>query len=351
MSPNKAKKCRFLPGINHNDTIESSSTVHSYRKFLVKLGITLSILAYLGFKVDWDKVRTTIFSIKLLPFLGSYLLLLLCSIPLAIRLRILIKPTVLKFTLGQLIQIQFISHFYSLLLPSGVGMSIARWYQITRNKIGRRVFAVITLIERGMLIITLLLCTGVPLYFSKDEAIQNFRNSVLPVVFVLIIGCFFFFSIFLHPWAHHKFSSIMQWLRDRFTSDWIGKLFGVYEDCSLYLNERHLLIQAFLIHLCYQGVNFFRFYFAFVALDVNLPLLTILWITMLLLLVLTVPVSISGIGVREAAFSWLLSFYSIEPEKGLLLGGMISIQVFLNVVLGAILNMCKMKRTEGSLQR
>jgi len=118
----------------------------------------------------------------------------------------------------------------------------------------------------------------------------------------------------------------------------IERVFGVYEDCGLYIDKKHLLIKAFIFHLVFQGLNFLRFYLVFVALRVNLPPITILWISMLVLLALSVPISIGGIGVREAGFAWLLTLYGIEPERGMLLGGIISIQFFLNVWIGAILN-------------
>lgn len=309
------------------------------RKFLIKLGITLSLLAYLGFKVDWPLIKATISKIRLLPFFSSYLILLSCSIPLAFRLRILLRPTVLQFSLSRLIQVQFVSQFYSLLLPSGVGVSIVRWYQITQNRVGRKVFVVITLIERAMLSMTLLLCAGTPLLFAKDEAIQSFRSSVLPIIFLLLFGCFFFVSFFLHPWVYERFSLTMRWIQSRVKSGLLGRILGIYEDCGLYIDKRHLLIKAFIFHLLYQSLNFIRFYFVFVALGVDLPFITILWASTLILLVISVPVSIGGIGVREAGFAWLLALYGVEPEKGALLGAMISIQFFLNVGIGAVLSM------------
>lgn len=309
------------------------------RKFAIKLGITLSLLIYIALKIDWHQITATVSDIRLLPFFTSYLVLLVCSIPLAIRLRILLKPTVLQLSLNRLIQVQFISQFYSVLLPSGVGISIARWYKITQNRLGRRVFVVVTLIERAMLTLTLLLCTGIPLLFVQDEAVRSFRSSALPVIFLLIFLCFFFFSFFLHPWVYEKFTLTMRWLESRFRSDLLGKILRVYEDFGIYIDKRHLLIKAFLFHSLYQGLSFLYFCLLFVAIGVTLPSVTILWISMLVMLVLTLPITIGGLGVREAGFAWLLALYGIDPEKGVILGGMIFIHLILNVGVGAVLNM------------
>lgn len=309
------------------------------RKFLIKLGITLSLLAYLAFKVDWPLIKATISNIRLLPFFSSYLILLLCSIPLGFRLRILLKPTILQFSLKRLIQIQFISQFYSLLLPSGIGVSIARWYKITQNRLGRRVFVVVTFIERTMLTLTLLLCVGIPLLFAHDNILQTFRFSVLPVIFILILVCCFFFSFFLHPWVNSKFASIMQRMQSRFRSSLLMKILGIYEDCGLYVHKRHLLLKSFAYHLLFQALNFLRLYLVFVALRVDLPFITILWISASVLLILSLPITLAGIGLRETGFAWFLALYGIEPEKGVILGGMLSLQLFMNRGLGALLDM------------
>ena len=81
----------------------------------------------------------------------------------------------------------------------------------------------------------------------------------------------------------------------------------------------------------------------FTALNVNIHPLSVLWISMFVLLIVSLPISLGGIGVRETGFAWLLSIYGIEPEKGMLVGGMISIQFLLNVCLGAVMNIFEKK--------
>ena len=316
------------------------------RKFIVKLGITLVLLIFIGYKIDLTQTKEIIFSIRLLPFFCSYLVFLLCFIPLALRLRILLKPTVLHFGLKKLIEIQFISTFYSILLPSGIGISIARWFAITKNKVGRRVFVVVTLIERMMLTLTLSLCTGVPLLFITEDKVQALRSSALPVIFFLILVCVLFFSIFLHSSAYRAFSWMMQKAQSRFKAQGVRRILGVYEDFGLYLNTRDYLFRAFIFHLFYQALIFARFYLVFASLRIGLHPITILWISMLVLLILSLPITLGGLGAREAGFAWLFTFYGIDPEKGVVLGALLSLQLFVNRGIGGILSL-KESRWKG----
>ena len=310
-----------------------------YRKIIIKIVVTILLLAFLAYRVDLHEIGVTIGNIRWLPYIGSYLILLLCSIPLAIRLQILMQPTVLDFHLKRLIEVQFISKFYSVLFPTGIGISIARWYKITQNRTGRRVFIVITIVERVMTAMTLLLSVGIPLLFAGDPSIQPFRSSVLPIIFLLVFICILFFLILLHPYAYGIYAMLMKRVESKFRSDLAGKIVGVYEDFGLYLHRKHLIRKAFAAHLVYQGMSFIYFFLLFMALRLELPWVTILWISMLVMLILTLPISIGGLGVRESGFALLLGFYGIDPEKGVVLGGLIFIHLILNVVLGAILNL------------
>lgn len=310
-----------------------------YRKIIIKIVVTILLLAFLAYRVDLREIGVTIGNIRWLPYIGSYLILLLCSIPLAIRLQILMQPTVLDFHLKRLIEVQFISKFYSVLFPTGIGISIARWYKITQNRVGRRVFIVITIVERVMTAMTLLLSVGIPLLFAGDPSIQPFRSSVLPIIFLLVFICILFFLILLYPYAYGIYAMLMKRVESKFRSDLAGKIVGVYEDFGLYLHRKHLIRKAFAAHLVYQGMSFIYFFLLFMALRLELPWVTILWISMLVMLILTLPISIGGLGVRESGFALLLGFYGIDPEKGVVLGGLIFIHLILNVVLGAILNL------------
>jgi uncharacterized protein (TIRG00374 family) len=136
----------------------------------------------------------------------------------------------------------------------------------------------------------------------------------------------------------------MRWLESSFRSDLLAKILRVYEDFGLYIDKRHLLFKAFLFHLLYQGFTFLHFYLLFAAIDVNFPSLTILWISMLVMLILTLPISIGGLGVRETGFAWLLALYGIDPERGIILGGMMFIHLILNAGLGAILNVSETRQ-------
>ncbi len=327
------------------NTSIKSNIIRTYGKYCIKLGITIILFIFLYLKTDWNQIKSTLSHIQIIPFIISYLLLLLCTYPLAQRLTILLEPTMLKFSIIRLIQIQFISQFYSILLPSGVGVSIARWYKITENQHDRKALIIITMIEYAMIATTLLLCTGIPLIFATNEAIQPFRKSVLPVIFTLLSGCLLFFVLFMNTLVHDKFTLLMKRIQSKFRSTMVTKITDIYHEFGMYVNKKQLILEASVFHLVYQTINLIRFYLVFIALGIELSPFTIMWISMIVLLILVLPISIGGLGMRETGFAWFLTLYGIEPEKGILLGGMISIQMLLNVGIGAVLNIFEKRQT------
>lgn len=313
-------------------------------KVLIKLCASFLLLAYLGFKSDIGQLKAAVLDVKLLPFIISYFIRLAASPLLALRLRALMEPTAMKFGLFRLIQVEFISQFYGLLLPSAIGPAVVRWFKVTRNRFGRRIFFVITILERVMLTLTLMLSVGIPLLLTQDDRVHLVRSSLLPFILIIIIGCLLFLSCFLHVGMYRMMSRVMQWLQLKFKAEFIQKVLDVYKDCGIYIERRRIIIKAFVFHLAYQGLTFVQLYFLFVALQVDLSIVTIIWISMLVLLLMNIPISIGGLGLRESGFAWLLALYGIAPERGALLGGLLSCQVFIHVGIGAVINLLESRR-------
>ncbi len=304
-------------------------------KFFFRLGITLLLLIVLASKINWIELKAAVTRINIIPFLISYSVFLASTVVLAFRLQTLMRPTVFSFSIGQLMKIQFISRFYSMFLPAGIGLAAARWFQITQNRVGRRLFVVITLIERMMLLVLLLLCAGIPLFMIHDNATDALRSSAAPPLMLLLFICLLFFGYLLHPWIYERLTAFLQWVQNRISFSFIKKTLGIYEDFGLYIKNRRFIARSFGFHVVYQGLNFIRFFLVFAALQVQLPLLTIIWISALILLVLIIPVSLAGFGVRESGFAWIVTLYGIQPEVGVLIGVLLSCHVLMNAIIGA----------------
>ncbi len=307
-------------------------------RILFNLAVTLTLLTVVMVQVDWQKTIATLQSVRTSYFVYSYMVSLACWIMLALRLQALLRPTPLQSPWYRLFLINLRSQFFGLVLPSDVGAAAARWYLVTENRVGRRLFAFITALERLMLTLGLLLCTVVPLYFVTDERLQTFRTTMLPLLTLLLAACVFIVAVFFTP-LFGWFAAVCRWLAARLHYGFLPHLLSFHEDIQIYRDNKATFAEAVAMHVVFQLLTFIRIYLLFVAMNIQMPLQDILWMSMLVLLMVTVPLSFGGFGVREATFAWLLTMYGLGADQGLLLGAMMSGQKVITTILGGFVNL------------
>lgn len=316
-------------------------------KFLLKVAVSLGLFAYLGMTVSWQELLGALRSVNVGLFLLSFVVLVSCAYPVGMRLVALLAPTVLKPSLMRVIEVMFISIFYSLMLPSGIGLSAVRWYKITLNKIGRGAMLAVTVIEWAMLALTIAFFTGLPLVLFQDSHIEQYRGPLLTMCMLLFVAALGFFLFVLVPglqgWAQGK----AQGLSDMLPWESAKKLIGVHEHLVPYARAPRHVAEAFFHHMVYQLMNLLRFYLAFLAVGVRLPMHTVIWMSMLMIFVNNLPVSFAGLGVRETGFAWILALYGLAPETGVVLGAAISAQTLMLVAMGGAMALMERARDDN----
>jgi hypothetical protein len=77
-------------------------------------------------------------------------------------------------------------------------------------------------------------------------------------------------------------------------------------------------------------------YLLAVALNINIDFITIGWIRSVIIIFTTLPISFSGIGVREGGFMILLAPYGVPNEKSLALAFLVFATVLFLAVIGGL---------------
>ena len=70
------------------------------------------------------------------------------------------------------------------------------------------------------------------------------------------------------------------------------------------------------------------------GLDLSLDFVSLGWVRSVIRLVSMIPISISGLGVREATFVYLLKAYAILPEKAIALSLLVFAQRLVHAFIG-----------------
>jgi uncharacterized protein (TIRG00374 family) len=109
-------------------------------------------------------------------------------------------------------------------------------------------------------------------------------------------------------------------------------IFKTYQYLQFYRSRKKILIKAFAYSIIVQFIGISAVYILAKGLSLDTPFLSLLIFLPIIILITALPISISGIGLREGAFIILLGSTGIPAEKALTL----SITWFLSVFVAGI---------------
>lgn len=119
---------------------------------------------------------------------------------------------------------------------------------------------------------------------------------------------------------------------------------GIGAAAAFYGNKPGALMRAFAISALIHLVNIFATYLSFRALHVEAGLLFAAIVYPVLSVMLLIPISISGIGVRDATLAVLFALFGLSAASGVALSWLALLAVIPNVVIGGSVQLFEMYR-------
>ena len=294
------------------------------------------LIGYLFFKVDWWIIYTAFSKINIKLYLLSTLLELVGIFILASKYYYLIRGTSVARSVGSLTKINLMTRFYALFLPSAVGTEAVRWYKVTRNERERVFFMASIVFERSTFVFFLLVGGLIPLFlYSPGPGVAAFKEAVLPLVLAFLVLSIMVIAYLLLPAVQVPIKSIILKL---VPSHGRWQIAGqLLENFSL--KNTSVALPVFALGVLWYISFIARMVFLINALDIPLGVADIVWMSSLVLLLQSVPISVAGIGVREGAYAYLFTLFSLSPEYGVLTGIVFFSQVLLFAIVGGLLEL------------
>lgn len=265
---------------------------------LIKGIISLVLLIWLIGHYGLNPLKN-LFVTNDVPFLISVLISLIIIQPAAVmRWQVFLKRSELSFTFRQLLSINYRSIFIGSLLPSSDGFAIIRAYLAEKLSSESKGKVSGTIIMEKITGLTVLLLTALIANLMLLSFIH--RTRFLYAILVLLFLPFLFIGIVL-----------------KFKIPATNKLFDFVFRIKNTLKENihgHTLLKALPWVLLVQFLSYFCIIFLFRAFNLHLSLLIHLSLIPLIQISSLLPVSISGIGVRESAFVYFYSLYLSNPS-------------------------------------
>lgn len=303
-----------------------SSVLKKYKKpllVLLKAAISGSLLYYVISGTGLGKIATTLGSINIGFFIVAVVLYLFSIFLSSIRWGLLMSDRPSK---KQLFSLYLIGSFFNIFLPGTIGGDAVKAYYLYKER-GDSSAAIASVFMDRYIGFAALAFIGLAAFpFGLSYFRGSFIEWILPLmVLSFISGSFFVFGLRL--------------------GKKIRLLSGLYEYFSLYMKKRTVLFKAFSLSLAVQTTGVMAVYTLSKGLNMQLPLLPMFIFIPVISAMTTIPISISGLGVREASFVLLFAYLGLNAPEATAL----SLSWFLSASIGSLAGLIEYIRFKNRL--
>jgi len=301
-----------------------------------KLAVSAALLYYLLTKIALTEILQTIGQADPVYVIWGFLVSPLDMYLSACQLRIVLKIQKIEVSVLKITLINFMTCFYGIFLPGLLAGGAVRWYKISAHTDKRaEVFA--ALVFNRFFFTATMVVIGLVVWFLDSSNTVGDKMGLAMGAALLLMGAAYLllFHSALALNLKNKIeiaARIPGWIR--------GKLVSLLDATIRFRtisagNFFRLLFLALLRHL----VGIFSMYMFALALNIEISFITLCWVRSLLFFVLLVPITFSGIGVREGTLLFVLRAYGVSAVSVVGLSFLMLARNLTNGMVGGIIEL------------
>lgn len=275
-----------------------------------KFIVSAALLSLIASKAGINRIASTLSGIDPSSMLFASLCYIVSIYFSSLRLRYLLPQ---GYRVGKLFSLCLIGSFFNTVLPGIVGGDAVKAYYLSKETGASSTAVASVFMDRyiGFAALILLGILAYPLgfrYFGSSRI-----EWILPMIALsFIAGSLVVFGLRIGS-------------RFRF-------LAGIHAYLQQYRNRRDVLTRTLLLSLLVQILNFSAVYVISLGLKLEVPLLSIFLFIPIITTLATLPISLSGLGVREVSFVLLFGLLGVSPVQATAL----SFAWYLSIVGGSL---------------
>lgn len=280
---------------------------------VIKLSISSVLLYFVFEKTGLTQVLRTLSRINIIAFIAAIFLYVFAQLISTLRWKLLLPD---GLGLKKLFSLYMIGAFFNTFLPGIIGGDAIKGfylYKIT-GKVGLALASVFMDRYLGFVVLIAICAVAFPFGYQYLYG-SNIEWILLSVILSFIIGSFLFFGLRIGQHIKH--------------------LADLYNYFHIYRNERGMIGKALLLSVFIQFSGFLAVYILALGLGQHIPFLSLLIYLPLIILIAMIPISISGLGVREGAFVLFFGFIGVKPDAA----AAISLSWFISASAGSLIGL------------
>jgi len=295
---------------------------------LLRTFLSVLLLAFVVRHAGLRQAAETLLQANLLLLLAAFLLYQIGVAVRAFRWQILLTSLGIDVPLPRLISLYLVGTFYSQVLPSGIGGDVVRMVELSAESKQTAAAVSSTVVDRftGLLVLFLIALAALP--FSYRLIPTELAWAIVAVTAGTLLGS----ALLLYrPLLRNlrRMIPVTRWITDNM------RVRALYE--TLHRYSPTVILRACGASLLFNTLLIAGVYLLALALDIHVSPWYFLLFVPMISFSLILPISISGLGVREGAFVFLftqagvpapmalalsLAFYTVTLGTGLL-GGLV----------------------------
>lgn len=312
--------------------LSQTNTNRSITKLLLKVGVSVALLAVLLSRVDVSLVAISLERYRSSTLLSALALTLLGTLISALRWWILLP----EVRYSQLLRYSFIGQFYAFVLPGQIAGEAVKAWRVSRGRADGPRIAASVMIDRLVGLNGLLLVGLVGLGIS-EYAITS--RLLLPFTALLVVLSLILMLTSVPQVATIVSQTIMLTARRLRRLDPLAKVTSSFLTAwQTYCHAPVRLAISLLLGILFQLMVIGVYYLLASDLLINVALADWMWIVSITSVAVLLPVSIAGIGLREGALISCLTYLSVDGELAIALSIGVLTMMLASALLGGLMD-------------
>jgi uncharacterized membrane protein YbhN (UPF0104 family) len=297
-----------------------------------QIAVSLALLTYLVMTVPMRGVLTALLSAKPAWLIASFTLVGITNLLAALQMRAILAAQGMEFSVRQIAGINLITNFYGLFLPSYLAGGVIRWHHFSKPQ-GKRAQALAAMIFSREVEIVTTIGFGIVFYYLANSLVST--ASVITTLALALAAAVLMvlLSVARAPHAALR-AGLMRLPLPHSMRDRILKV----SNCLVDFGDRHRAHHLQFLALCIvrNAIGVTSFICFARALRIAAPAMSLGWIRAALDLVLTLPISIAGLGVRDASLVTMLNHQGVAAASALAFSFVLLARTLFVALLGGI---------------
>lgn len=313
---------------------------------LVKIGVSGAIMYFLLRNMDLKAFWATFSSVEPWAVVFVALLMIFNQSVSSYRWSVILKKD-MDVSYLRLLSIYFVGMFFNNFLPTMVGGDVVKGYYLYKHSKKGDVALASIFMDRYSGFTALMVITSLALI----PGYALIAGTPLPGFFVLLIGGFVCMSLViwvgpLHSWAMRLANKVHFYGINK-------KIDTFYKVLMSYKRRGDILVKAFVCSVIVQCGVMIGYYVLGRGLGLEIPLAYYFLFIPLTTAISMLPISLSGLGIREGAFVFLFAMAGATKEQALTLSLLwFGVGVIISIIGGIeYVRMGGKKAVEGGMAR